>query len=139
MQPTVILYPIIALAGLTFIVLLLIPYQRARALALQQIVVDDFKLGESKNVPPGVSIPNRNYMNLLELPLLFYVACLIMFVTNTVTPVALNLAWGYVALRAVHSLVHLTYNKVWHRLAIFALSNFVLFALWVLLTLNLGK
>jgi hypothetical protein len=33
------------------------------------------------------------------------------------------MAWTYVGLRAVHSLVHLTYNKVFHRLTLFALSN----------------
>jgi hypothetical protein len=30
----------------------------------------------------------------------------------------------------VHSLIHLSYNDVYHRLAVFALSNFVLLALW---------
>ena len=139
MNPAAILYPVIALAVLTFIVLLLIPYQRAKALILKQMVIDDLKFGESKNVPVGVSIPNRNYMNLLELPILFYVVCLTMFVTHTVTSVAVGLAWGYVASRAVHSLVHLTYNKVWHRLAAFVSSNFFLLALWGLLTLNLSK
>lgn len=140
MNQAAILYPAIALAALTFVVLLLIPYQRFKAtFFLKQIVVDDFKFGESKNVPPGVSIPNRNYMNLLELPMLFYVVCLAMFVTNTVAPIAVGLAWAYVALRSVHSLVHLTYNKVVHRLTLFTLSNFVLVALWVLLALNLSK
>jgi hypothetical protein len=32
-------------------------------------------------VPPAVSIPNRNYMNLLELPMLFYVVCIVLYVT----------------------------------------------------------
>ena len=84
MNQAAILYPVIALALLTFIVLLLIPYQRAKALILKQMVIDDLKFGESKNVPVEVSIPNRNYMNLLELPLLFYVVCLTTFVTHTV-------------------------------------------------------
>jgi hypothetical protein len=127
------------MAALTLFVLLLIPYQRAKALFLKQIEVDDFKLGESKNVPAVVSIPNRNYMNLLELPILFYVVCLTMFITQFVTPVVVGLAWGYVASRTVHSLIHLTYNKVFHRLAAFVLSNFFLVALWALLTLNLSK
>ena len=136
MHQIAILYPIIALAMLTFIVLLLIPYQRFRALKLKQVVVGDFKLGESKNVPDGVSIPNRNYMNLLELPILFYVVCLTMFVTHTATPAAVALAWGYVASRAAHSLVHLTYNNVLHRLVAFVVSNLFLLTLWVLLIIS---
>jgi hypothetical protein len=70
-------------------------------------------------------------MNLLEIPLLFYVACITLYVTRHVDAPAVWLAWAYVALRAVHSLVHLTYNNVIHRLVVFALSNVILLALWV--------
>ena len=31
----------------------------------------------------------------------------------------------------LHSLVHLTYNRVVHRLTLFALSNFVVISMWV--------
>src|SRR5258706_13812563 len=72
-----ILFPIVALATLTFAVLLLIPVRRFRAGIAGQIKFDDFRYGEAARVPPEVSIPNRNMMNLLELPLLFYAACLI--------------------------------------------------------------
>src|ERR1700744_5823329 len=123
-----IFYPMGALALLTFVVLTLIPIRRFRAGYAGRIVADDFKYGESKNVPPEVSIPNRSYMNLLELPLLFYVLCLMLFVSTRVDQIFLYLAWGYVALRAIHTLIHVTYNKVKHRLYVFALSNVVLIA-----------
>ena len=128
-----------ALAGWTFAVLLLIPFQRFRAAFRNQVVADDFKFGESRNVPPGVSIPNRNYMNLLELPVLFYVACLTLYVTKSVDAIALALAWTYVVLRVVHSLVHLTYNNVIHRLSVFAASNFVLAGMWIHVLIALDK
>jgi hypothetical protein len=131
MRQTTILFPLMALAGWTFAVLLLIPFQRFRAAFRNQVVADDFKFGESQNVPPGVSIPNRNYMNLLEMPVLFYVACLTLYVTKSVDAIALALAWTYVALRVVHSLVHLTYNNVIHRLSFFAASNVVLAGMWI--------
>src|ERR671939_109256 len=109
-----ILYPVIALAALTFVVLLRIPYARFRAAARGQVTVADFRYGESANVPGDVSLPNRNLMNLLELPLLFYVGCLALYVTDTVDTVGVVLAWAYVALRIVHSFIHLTYNNVFH-------------------------
>ena len=137
MNQAAIFYPVAALALLTLSVLLLIPYQRFKAAFAKKVTPHDFKYGESTNVPPEVSIPNRNMMNLLELPLLFYVACLTLFVTHTVDVVALNLAWVYFALRAGHSFVHLTYNKVMHRLAFFALSSFVLTAIWLRIVLSL--
>ena len=70
-------------------------------------------------------------MNLLELPMLFYVVGLMSFVTNRVSMTVLVLSWAYVAARGVHSAIHLTYNKVLHRLIAFAASNAILIALWV--------
>ena len=43
----------------------------------------------------------------------------------------LILAWIYVGLRAAHSVVHLTYNNVVHRLAVYAASALVLALLWI--------
>src|SRR5687768_3505867 len=113
---TEIFYPVIALVALTFGVLLLVPIVRFRAGFGGRVKIKDFRYGESANVPGDVSLPNRNLMNLLELPLLFYVACVVFYATGTVDATALALAWAYVVLRAVHSVVHLTYNNVVHRL-----------------------
>ncbi|MGH8456946.1 MAG: MAPEG family protein [Stenotrophobium sp.] len=137
MTQTAILFPMMALAAWTFIVLSLMPYRRFKAASKKQVVMDDFKFGESGNVPPEVSIPNRNYMNLLELPVLFYVACLTLYVTKNLDSVVLYAAWVYVVLRVCHSLVHLTYNKVAHRLGFFAVSNAVLIVVWIRLFIAL--
>ncbi len=134
-QETIFL-PVLALAALTFAVLGLIPMRRFRAAFAGQVTPADFATGESANVPAHVSLANRNYMNLLELPVLFYAVCVAFYVTHTVDALAVNLAWGYVALRALHSLIHLSYNNVIHRLSFFALSNFVLMALWVVFGLR---
>lgn len=130
MDKTSILFPMVALATLTFAVLLLIPVRRFRAGIAGQIKYDDFKYGESARVPPEVGIPNRNMMNLLELPMLFYVACLTYLVIGRVNEFALALAWIYVGLRVAHSAIHVTYNRVRHRLIAFALSNVVLVMFW---------
>ena len=78
-------------------------------------------------------------MNLLELPSLFYLACLTLYVTRNVDTSFISLAWLYFALRVAHSLVHLTYNKVYHRLTVYAASNVVLAIIWVRLLQALTK
>ena len=118
------------LAFWTFAVLLLIPIRRFRAAFAGAVSAEDFKYGESDNVPGGVSIPNRAMMNLLELPVLFYVVCLMFLVTNRADAVVLEVCWAYVAFRIAQTLVHITYNNVIHRLTMFAISNFVLISLW---------
>ena len=137
MNNPAILFPMFGLAVWTALVLLLIPVARFRAVSRGEVTVADFKLGESSAVPFAVSIPNRSYMNLLEAPILFYVVCLTLYVSATSSTNAIYLAWVYVALRVVHSAIHLTYNNVIHRMSAFAASNAVLVALWVLAGLTL--
>jgi len=127
-----------ALAAWTLLVLLLIPIARARSARRREIVIDDFKYGESPAVPPRVSIPNRNYMNLLELPMLFYVVCVVLYVTGAASTTTIALAWAFVGLRIAHSLIHLTYNHVLHRLAAFSAANVALVLLWVSAGLHLA-
>ena len=132
-----ILYPLFALSGWTLLILVLIAYRRIGAGLAGRVKPADFRFGESAAVPPEVCLPNRNYMNLLELPVLFYVVCLLIYVAGQQSPWLPGLAWAYVALRVAHSLIHLSYNDVYHRLAAFAASNGVLIALWVLAGLGL--
>lgn len=133
-----IFYPVVTLAIWTLLVQVSIAYARIRAGTRRRLRVDDFKYGESPAVPPDVCLPNRNYMNLLEAPVLFYVACIVLFVTASVTDTAITLAWLYVGLRIIHSLIHLSYNSVLHRLAAFGASNVVLAILWLLTGLRLA-
>lgn len=137
MNQAQILMPMATLAMLTFTVLAFIPYRRFKAAFARQVTAADFKYGESERVPPEVRIPNRNMMNLLELPVLFYVACLTLYLTKSANTAALYLAWIYVALRVAHSAVHLSYNKVYHRLTLFAVSNFFLIVIWVRIVVSL--
>ncbi len=78
-------------------------------------------------------------MNLLELPMLFYVVCLVLSVTAGASRLAVFVAWAYVALRIVHSLIHLTYNHVLHRLFAFTLSNVALVSLWVIAGIHVAS
>jgi hypothetical protein len=128
--------PMGVLAFWTFAVLLLIPFQRFRAAFAGRVSAADFKFGESGNVPGDVSIPNRAMMNLLELPVLFYVICLIFYVTNGVDLTVIELAWAYVGFRLAQTLIHITYNNVLHRLTMFGIGNFVLISLWGLFFLR---
>ena len=124
--------PMGALAALTFSVLALVPLRRIAASRRGEVSPGDFRYGESARVSGKLALPNRNYMNLLEVPTLFYAVCLLFFVAHRVDPAALTVAWLYFALRVVHTAIHLTYNNVLHRLGAFALSVFALIALWVM-------
>jgi hypothetical protein len=134
--PLALLAPMFALAAWTAAILLLVAFRRVRAGASGAVHPREFAVGESPGVPVRVALANRNYMNLLELPVLFYVGCLVAIVSGAATPAVEGLAWAYVALRIVHSVIHVTYNRIIHRFTVFALSNAVLIALWVVVGLQ---
>lgn len=123
--------PMTVLAIWTMLVLLLVPIARFRAGGKGQVDFEDFRYGESSRVPDSVRLPNRNFMNLLEVPVLFYVTGVIAFLAGQVDDLVMGLAWTYVALRLGHSVVHLSYNNVLHRLVLFATSNVVVSAMLV--------
>lgn len=132
---TDIVVPMSVLALWTLLVLALVPIKRFRAGFQGRVHVKDFRLGETANVPGDVALPNRNYMNLLELPVLFYAACLVAMTSNRVDQTAVALAWVFVGLRVAHSAIHLTYNNVFHRGLIFGVGVSVVVVMWLRLLL----
>lgn len=122
MESNLILQPMGALAALTFFVLLAVPALRMTRSGRQDSADGD--------IPGGMH--NPNFADLLEMPVLFYVICLMLYLTQRVDADFLWLAWIYVALRAIHSAVHLSYDNFHHRMVLFALSNFTVFAMWAL-------
>ena len=131
MRPESIFAPMLALVSLTFAVMLFMGYKRFSAGFAGRVKAGDFRYGESENVPPDVRVANRNFMNLLEVPLLFYMLCLALYVTQHVTGFTLGIAWGYVALRYAHTGLHLFYNRILYRFTLFALSCLLLAGLWL--------
>ena len=139
MNQTAIFLPVLALMGWTFLVLLLIPYRRFKAAFAGQVGAKDFLCGESDKVPQYVLLPNRAFMNLFEMPVLFYLLAMTIFITRNVDAAFVALAWFYVGLRVLHSLIFLTYNHVVHRFLSFAISNLLVLAIWVRLIILFTK
>lgn len=129
MKPTAIFLPALALMLWTLLVLVQVPIRRFTAYFRRRVRAQDFALGESANVPADVTLPNRIFMNLVEVPVLFYALVGIAFATHQVDAISVGMAWLYVALRLIHSLIYFTYNHVVHRFAVFAISNLVVLAM----------
>ncbi len=72
-----------------------------------------------------------NFRNLLEVPVLFYVLCAALAINGGSTPALVAAAWAYVTLRALHSIIHVTYNRVVHRFLVYVASTLLLFGMWI--------
>ncbi len=82
-------------------------------------------------VPDKAQWPAHNYIHLMEQPTLFYAICGVLALTETGGGLNLTLAWAYVALRVLHSLIQATANIIRYRFLVFLLSSLVLMALTV--------
>jgi hypothetical protein len=72
--------------------------------------------------PPQVSNPSDNLKNLFELPTVFYAVTLYLFATGQVDVAYVSAAWGFFFFRAMHSVVHCTFNFIPLRFAFYMVS-----------------
>jgi hypothetical protein len=127
-----ILYPVIAMAALTAAVWLIMLVTRAQHMKAQGIVPNDMPTRVLADEKFGAAqAPNNNLMNLFELPVLFYVAAVVIFQLRTFDAIYFALAWAFVVLRCVHSAIHLTYNDVLHRGLAYLVSGAILWLIWL--------
>lgn len=136
-DPRLLLWPIVALAALTFLVCLRLFVVRIGEMRRLRIAPQSV----ATSVQAGQRFVDTraadNFRNLFELPVLFYAALLIAFAIQAVDAIGLTLAWTFVAVRIAHSAIQCGYNRVVHRFAAHATGVAVLIALWVWLTWRL--
>jgi hypothetical protein len=77
-------------------------------------------------LPPWTERVADNYNHLFEQPVVFYVITLSIAVLNNIEPLMIQLAWAYVVLRVLHSIVQITFNFVPLRFTLFVTSWLIL-------------
>ncbi len=82
-------------------------------------------------MPESVNAASNNLKNLVELPVLFYGLCLYLHQSTLIDGGYLWMAYGFLFLRIIHSVIHCTYNRVAHRFGVYLLSCFLLWAMIV--------
>ena len=133
MSPQPLLAPVVALVLWSFVIWAWMYATRIPAIiALRMRLDPDAPRGEQMaTLPPRVRWKADNYNHLMEQPTLFYATALALAVLGDVSPWSLWLAWAYVGLRVVHSLLQVLVNHIQSRFALFFVSSLVLLALVV--------
>ena len=103
MNQTALLAPVLALTLWTFTIFLVMAFGRLRSM-------DN----------PQDAAHTDNYNHLFEQPVAFYVVTLSIALINSYDSLMVQLAWAFVVLRIIHSLVQLTFNMVLVRFLLFA-------------------
>jgi hypothetical protein len=132
MDQAVIFKPFLATMVLTIVVWIYMYVRRLYFIYANNLDAKKMTPGELARVsPPSVSSPSDNLKNLLELPTIFYAVVLFLFATHQVDVIYLNLAWGFVAFRILHSAVHCTFNFIPLRFVLYVVSALALWCMVV--------
>jgi hypothetical protein len=130
------LFPVFAMFALTLFVSARMGYARYAAVAKHRVDPKYYQLYRGEE-PAELRKLSRHYLNLFELPTLFYAVCIMAHVTGQTGTLPVALAWAFVALRCVHSYIHLGSNVVVNRFRVFMLGVLVLLALMLVVFLGI--
>lgn len=122
------LTPVLALVAWTFVMWIWMYATRIPAMKEAGIDPQDaaYPGTWAHRLRPGVRSVADNYNHLHEQPTVFYALMFFAALTGGGDGTALALAWAYVGLRVVHSLVQATFNRVVVRFGVFALATLAL-------------
>ena len=135
MTPSPLLGPVVALVAWSLIVLFIMAVIRFRGIKAAKLKVDPARGGRGQDLDqvlePRYNWPAHNYAHLMEQPTLFYAIVLALVLMGFDHPINVTLAWIYVGLRVVHSLVQIFHNDLRIRFPLFLLSSLALVSLTV--------
>ena len=124
------LTPILALIVWTFVLWFWL--YATRIPAMRAVGLDKFKRKEDlRELPIRVQNVADNYNHLHEQPTIFYALAIYSHLAGTADSINVALAWTYVAIRIVHSLIQSTSNVVPVRFVVFAVGSLVLLVMTI--------
>lgn len=131
MNRELIFWPVLAMVLLVFVVWVCLYITRVREIRSRRIPPQALatRVSARQQLTESMHVAD-NFSNLFELPVLFYVAAVLLYVTDRVDGTYLALAWAFVVLRYAHSAIHVTYNRVMHRFPVYVLGALSLWAMW---------
>jgi hypothetical protein len=122
--------PVLALVVWTMVILVWLYLRRIPA--MRKAGIDPAKIKGSESyasmppLNPKAVWVSDNYNHLHEQPVIFYALCFYTHLVGVWDGLNIGLAWAYVAIRIVHSLIQVTTNFVPLRFAVFNLGSIVL-------------
>ncbi|EUC29609.1 hypothetical protein COCCADRAFT_29332 [Bipolaris zeicola 26-R-13] len=118
--------PLVGLNVWTFAIEVLLYKRRIPALSKYGVTFDPatVKKQKAEKLPAFVQWPADNFNNLLEQPTQFYAVVLGLSFLDVKDKRTVGLAWAYVGLRVVHSLIHVSTNNPSIRFPVWLASSF---------------
>ena len=130
MDTAALIIPTAVLVSLTYIVSLSLVFYRFYLVRTGAVHPGYFKLHKGGKPPKRHDALEHNYSNLFEVPTLYYAIVAIAIATQSIDSILIILAWVFVGFRFAHTLVHVIYNNIIHRLLVFFAAYVVVGIMW---------
>jgi len=134
-----VVWPAFALFALTMLQVARLARMRFAAARAGRVDPRFYKVFKGEGEPAELAAMSRNVINLYEMPTLFYAGTALALAGGLSGALLVGLGWAYFALRALHTVVHVTSNKVLWRFRVFGAGWLVLIAYWAALGAGLAR
>lgn len=131
MNPSNIFWPVLAQVLLTIFMFALLGIRKSKAVSAGLVNRKHAAL-DNRAWPESVVKVSNNISNQFEIPVLFYVLCLVLHSINAAGFIAVGLASLFVLIRCAHAYVHVGSNYVPTRLRLFLFGCALLLAMFLL-------
>ena len=125
-----IIYPILPIVVLHFYAHIHLIANVFKAIKSREVKYRYFQVYEG-DAPGYLKAARDHYKNFTEQPILFYLLCILLFVTDSVIALDIYLSWGYALFKSIHSFIRFTSNYVPHRAKLFFICYFILAGGWI--------
>ncbi len=122
--------PMCAYTLLLFAIWALLGYVRVSHGLRGLIPAEYLRVGEGTRPSDKLVDIHHHFSNQFEVPVLFYLGCIVALVTESVDRASVTLAWSFVGLRVVHTAIVLVKNNPRIRVGPYVLSTFAVWGIW---------
>ena len=137
MNRVLILYPILPVVFLNFIIVFHMRYVIDKAIKKREVRYRWFRVYEGQPPPEYMLAARHHYKNFFEIPILFYLLCIILYVIDDVRDLDLWIAWLVVGFKFIHSYIRVTSNYVPNRAYAFYICVLLLLGGWIYLAIRI--
>ena len=127
MASSIIFVPVVGMFLLTLVVWVWMFRERIRA--MRELGIEPQTRADLDRLGPRAVNSSANFQNLFELPVIFYACVLALVAVRAADTLVVVCAFGFLAFRVAHSVIHCTYNQVMHRFTVYAIASLFL---WVM-------
>jgi|TARA_B100001167_G_C16727909_1_gene284459 hypothetical protein len=136
MDKILIIYPVLPVVLMNFIVMFHMRYMIVKAIKNRDTKYKYFRAYEG-SAPEYLLTARHHYKNFFEIPILFYLLCLVLYIIDDVSAIDLWIAWLFVIFKGIHSYIRITSNYVPYRAYSFNVCAFLLLGGWIILAIKI--